>query len=85
MKILLINHYAGSDLMGMEFRPYYFAREWIAAGHKVTVLGASFSHLRRRQPDVRSDLGVTEEGGVRFRWIRSNRYAGTARRGSGTC
>lgn len=79
MKILLINHYAGSNLMGMEFRPYYFAREWIAAGHKVTVLGASFSHLRRRQPDVRSDLGVTEEGGVRFRWIRSNRYAGNGK------
>ena len=33
MNILLINHYAGSPEMGMEFRPYYFAREWVKAGH----------------------------------------------------
>ena len=28
MNILLINHYAGSDYHGMEFRPYYMGREW---------------------------------------------------------
>ena len=26
MRILLINHYAGSPRHGMEFRPYYLAR-----------------------------------------------------------
>ena len=29
MNILIINHYAGSPEMGMEFRPYYFARAWV--------------------------------------------------------
>ena len=29
MNILLINHYAGSPQYGMEYRPYYLAREWV--------------------------------------------------------
>lgn len=76
MNILLINHYAGSERMGMEFRPFYFAREWLADGHNVTLLASDFSHLRNCQPVVQSDLELTEEEGVRFRWLRTNRYTG---------
>ena len=47
MNILYIDHYAGSLQMGMEFRPYYFAREWAKMGHRVRIVSASFSHLRR--------------------------------------
>jgi glycosyltransferase involved in cell wall biosynthesis len=76
VNILLINHYAGSDRMGMEYRPFHFAREWLAEGHNVTILAADFSHLRNRQPTVHGDLEVSEEQGVRFRWLRTNRYGG---------
>ena len=47
-RILLINHYAGSPEMGMEFRPYYFAREWSKMGHEVWVIAGDYSHLRTR-------------------------------------
>ena len=50
MNILLINHYAGSPELGMEFRPYYMAKEWVKAGHQVLIVGGSFSHLRKVQP-----------------------------------
>ena len=43
MKLLLINHYAGSPKHGMEFRPFYLAREWVRAGHQALILGASYS------------------------------------------
>ncbi len=76
MNILLINHYAGSDGMGMEYRPFYLAREWVADGHRVTIVGADYSHLRHHQPVVRRDLDVTEEDGVRFRWLRTRPYSG---------
>ncbi|HYG89505.1 MAG TPA: glycosyltransferase family 4 protein [Azospirillum sp.] len=76
MNILLINHYAGSDQLGMEYRPFYLAREWVADGHTVTIVGASFSHLRNRQPEIHADLEVTEEEGVRFRWLRTRGYTG---------
>ena len=75
MNILLINHYAGSDRLGMEYRPFYLAREWVAAGHRVTIVGASYSHLRAHQPDVDYDLAPMEEEGVRFRWLRTGRYS----------
>ena len=46
MNILYIDHYAGSPDMGMEFRPYYLAREWIKMGHQVTIVAGDYSHLR---------------------------------------
>src|SRR5260370_11602006 len=76
MKILLINHYAGSNQMGMEYRPFYLAREWVASGTSAVLLAADYSHLRTRQPAVRSDLESTDEEGVKFRWLRTNSYAG---------
>ncbi len=49
MNIILINHYAGSPESGMEYRPYYMAREWKNAGHKVLIVSASYHHMRSRQ------------------------------------
>jgi glycosyltransferase involved in cell wall biosynthesis len=76
MRILVINHYAGSEQMGMEYRPFYLAREWRAGGHSVTLMAADYSHLRARQPAVGTDLERTEEEGVIFRWLRTNTYVG---------
>ena len=53
MNILLINHYAGSPEYGMEFRPYYFAKKWVQLGHNVTILSASYTHIRYKQPIVK--------------------------------
>lgn len=76
MRILLINHYAGSELHGMEFRPHQLARHWAQAGHDVTVVAGSFSHLRNKNPVA--EACVTQEmiAGVRYRWIRTRKYSG---------
>ena len=50
MNILLLNHYAGTPALGMEFRPYYLAREWVRLGHRVQILAASYSHVRACRP-----------------------------------
>jgi hypothetical protein len=47
VKILLTNHYAASPAHGMEFRPYYFAREWARIGHEVTIAISEPDHGRR--------------------------------------
>ena len=75
MNILLINHYAGSKQLGMEYRPFYLAREWARLGHHVTIVAASFSHLRYQQPEV--DQSVVEEmiEGVRYVWLKTPRYS----------
>ena len=69
MNIVYIEHYAGTPALGMEFRPYYLAREWVRAGHRVQMLAASYSHVRARQPEVGGDLcgqavGVASKRGL---------------------
>ncbi len=72
MRILLVNHYAGSPLYGMEYRPYYLAREWVRLGHSVTVVGSSFSHLRRRSPEKSEEM-IDD---IRFLWLKTRGYNG---------
>ncbi|MEH7437945.1 glycosyltransferase family 4 protein [Neobacillus drentensis] len=76
MKILLINHYVGSNIHGMEYRPYYLAKEWVKNGHEVTMIGASFSHIRTVQPEV--EKGWKEEflDGIRYLWVKAPAYTG---------
>lgn len=76
MNILLINHYAGSTEMGMEFRPYYFAREWVKAGHHVDIIAGDYSHLRRQNPHVEQDFQKEEIDGISYHWIRTGEYDG---------
>ncbi len=72
MKILLINHYAGTPELGMEYRPYYLAREWVRMGHQVLVLAASHSHVRSRQPQA----GGQTIDGIAYCWYETPAYAG---------
>lgn len=76
MNILLINHYAGSDYHGMEFRPYYMAREWVNMGHNVTILGADFSHLRKKNPQIEKDFQEEVIDGITYVWVKTPQYQG---------
>jgi glycosyltransferase involved in cell wall biosynthesis len=73
MKLLLINHYAGSPEHGMEFRPYYLAREWVRQGHQVLILGASYSHVRSTQPVGGSSGQIS---GIAYHWYDTPEYQG---------
>ena len=72
MNILYINHYAGTPALGMEYRPYYLAREWVRAGHRVQVLAAAFSHVRALQPRA----GEETIDGIVYRWFATPPYQG---------
>jgi glycosyltransferase involved in cell wall biosynthesis len=72
MNILYINHYAGSPRLGMEYRPYYLAREWMRVGHRVQMLAADFSHVRSTQPPP----GDEQVDGIAYRWYATPPYRG---------
>ena len=76
MRILYINHYAGSPRHGMEFRPYYLAREWVRAGHRVKMIAASYSHVRSVQPEVNGAITRETIDGIAYRWMATPRYSG---------
>lgn len=76
MNILYINHYAGGIEFGMDFRPYYLAREWVKKGHNVRIVAGDYSHLRTTNPDVKNDFQVDIIDGIEYQWIKSGEYAG---------
>lgn len=72
MNILYLNHYAGSPALGMEYRPYYLAREWVRAGHRVQLVAADHSHVRTRQPQAGHDT----VDGIEYQWMPTPPYRG---------
>ncbi len=72
MNLLLVNHYAGSPALGMEYRPYYLAREWVRAGHRVQIVAADFSHVRTVQPPA----GDSVVDGIAYRFYPTPAYRG---------
>ncbi len=73
--IWFINDYAGSRYHGMEFRNYYFAKELIKMGHRVTIISASFSHLFKQLPEVDREYSFEEIDGIRYLWVKVPRYS----------
>ncbi|PLW93126.1 MAG: glycosyltransferase WbuB [Marinilabiliales bacterium] len=76
MNILLINHYAGSPDMGMEFRPYYMAQEWIKAGHNVTIFASNNAHVRKKKIEIESSFKEEIIDGILYIWIKTPPYHG---------
>jgi glycosyltransferase involved in cell wall biosynthesis len=76
MNIILINQYAGSIKHGMEFRPFYLGREWSKLGHHVTVVAASPSHVRVREPHLQGSLTEEHIEGLRYLWLKTPSYRG---------
>lgn len=76
MNILLINHYAGSPVHGMEYRPYYMAKEWVKAGYDVTIVAGSFSHVRQVQPSFEGFSKEEVIDGIHYIWIKTPYYSG---------
>lgn len=76
MNILYINHYAGGPAYGMEYRPYYLAREWVRSGHHVTIVAASQSHVRSKQPRANGRFTREVIDGIDFVWCDTPRYGG---------
>ncbi|HSI57534.1 MAG TPA: glycosyltransferase, partial [Ideonella sp.] len=76
MNILLINHYAGGPPWGMEYRPYYLAREWVRAGHRVRIVAASHSHVRAKQPEGVDGERLETVEGIEYQWLQAPAYKG---------
>ncbi len=79
MNILLLNHYAGGPPWGMEFRPFYLAREWARMGHSVLLAAADRSHVRAQSPSPpMPGVRVWQEllQGLTYRWYRTPDYRG---------
>lgn len=62
--------------MGMEFRPYYLAQEWIRRGHSVTIIAGDYSHLRKHNPEISEDFAEEVIDGIQYLWVKTGEYEG---------
>jgi glycosyltransferase involved in cell wall biosynthesis len=61
----------------MEYRPYYLAREWVRAGHRVTIVAASESHVRTQAPAMGRRVRMEESiDGIDYVWLAAPPYRG---------
>lgn len=74
MNIMIINHYAGIEKYGMEFRPYYLGRELVKLGHEVTVIASDCSHLRSVNPTITHNFTEEYIDGVRYVFVKTPKY-----------
>jgi glycosyltransferase involved in cell wall biosynthesis len=74
MNIIIINHYAGSPALGMEYRPYYLARQWVKMGHDVTIVASTNSHIRKHNSNAKSDFEEENIDDIRYVWVRTPKY-----------
>jgi len=74
MNILYIDHYAGTPVLGMEYRPYYLARQWVREGHRVRIVSASFAHTRIRQPRTQDMIDRQGFDGIEYIFLKTPVY-----------
>jgi wblI protein len=60
----------------MSHRIYQFAEAFIARGHEVMIVGASYSHVRRINPETHGFYTRERIDGIEYRWLRTPRYRG---------
>lgn len=75
LHIVLIAHFAGSPQHGMVYGHYYLSREWVQAGHRVTIVAAAYAHTRFKQPQARYHLVEEYIDGIRYLWVPTFRYS----------
>jgi glycosyltransferase involved in cell wall biosynthesis len=75
MHIVFFNHYAGSPYHGMAYRVYYLSKEWLKFGHKVTIVGASYSHVRTKNIFINSKYLRENIDDINYIWLKTNSYS----------
>lgn len=72
--IYFINDYAGSRYHGMEFRNYYYAKEFVKLGFTVYIISASYMHLFKKLPKVDSNFTEEKIDGINYIWVKVQNY-----------
>lgn len=66
--------------MGMEFRPYYLAREWVKMGYHVRIVAGDYSHLRMKNRKINKDFQKETIDGIDYYWLKTGDYKGNGAR-----
>jgi glycosyltransferase involved in cell wall biosynthesis len=77
VRIVLINYALAAPKHGTDFRSHHLARLWVEAGHSVTIVGCSYTHLLREEVKFPGLTLETEEKSVRYVLLKAPKYQGS--------
>jgi len=72
--IWIINQYTGTPYYGMNYRSYYFAKEFVKNGYDVTIFSGSYSHLFSHYPKMNNTFEEEKIDGIRYIWVQTPYY-----------
>ena len=78
MTIWILCQYAGSLRHGMNYRPYFFGREFMTAGHRVVVVSGAYSHQFVEAPRTTGRYTLEIIDGLQYVWVKVPRYSGSS-------
>ncbi len=77
-RLVMIAHDIGSKNLGMLFRPFALGKSLKALGHEVQMITATYSRVRRVNPQIDHDLQITIEEGMPYHWLKTPKFHGNS-------
>jgi glycosyltransferase involved in cell wall biosynthesis len=72
--IWIVCQYAGSKYHGMNYRPYYLAREFTKSGYNVCIISGSYSHTFTEIPESKGLFTFEKIDEITYVWVRLLKY-----------
>ena len=74
--IWIINHYAGNNEVGLEYRHFLIAKELKNQGVNVFIISSNYTHLLKKEVEISNDIELRLYDDIPFVWIKTKKYKG---------
>ena len=74
--VWIINHYAGNNKVGLEYRHFFIAKELERQNINVFIISSSYTHLLHKEVKIRGESELTIYDGIPYLWIKTPKYIG---------
>jgi hypothetical protein len=72
--IWVINQFAGNPESGWGERHFYFSKNWIEKGYRVTIVSGSYNHVFHKLPHAPAHFNMDNYEGTPFCWVKVPHY-----------
>jgi hypothetical protein len=74
--IWIINHYAGNNKVGLEYRHFLISKELKKQGYNVVIIASSYTHLLNQEIKIKDKFEYKDYNGIPYIWIKTPIYEG---------
>jgi len=74
--IWILNHYAGNNEVGLEYRHFLIAKELKKQGYDVVIIASSYTHLLDKPIEIEDNYLYEKYEDISYVWIKTPKYVG---------